>query len=90
MTTTTCIHKHDLSSPVWTLGHFAQAFSISTRTAREYSRRHGLPAPRTIGGRDLLWLREEIVAWFVAQPTLNWVERFAADSAAYHARGGAR
>ena len=90
MTTTNSSLEHDLSSPIWTLGHIAQAFSKSTRTAREYSRRHDFPAPRTIGGKDLLWLREDVLAWFIAQPTLDWVERFAARSAACHARGGVR
>ena len=87
--TTTCTHKHDLSSPFWTLGHIAQSLSVTTRTARDYSRRHDFPAPRTIGGRDLVWTRRDVEAWFVALPTMDWVERFAVRSAAYHANGDA-
>lgn len=30
MQTTTSPHEHDLSSPFWTLGHLAQALSITT------------------------------------------------------------
>ncbi len=88
MTTTTHTNIHDLSSPMWTLGHIAQALSVTTRTARDYSRRHDFPAARTIGGRDLLWLRADIETWFAALPTVDWVERFAARSATQFARGG--
>lgn len=90
MTTTTCTHKHDLTSPFWTVGHIAQAFSVARRTALEYSRRHDFPPTRTIGGRDLLWARTDIETWFAAQPTTDWVERFAGRSATQHAAGGAR
>lgn len=90
MATTTSTHEHDLSSPFWTVKHIAQAFSITPPTAREYSRRYDFPAARTVAGRDLLWARQEIEAWFLALPTLDWTERFAADSARTRRTGGAR
>lgn len=33
---------------------------------------------------------EDVESWFAAQPTRDWVERFAAKSAAARARGGVR
>jgi hypothetical protein len=57
----------DLSVPIWTIDHIATALHVSVDTAREYTYRADLPAPKAGVCRNL-WPRGAVLAWFDALP----------------------
>ena len=60
----------DLTDPIWTIEHVARCFHRSVDTAREYTGRDDFPAARRLGdaGGQLLWTREDVLAWFLTLP----------------------
>ena len=57
----------DLSDPIWTIHHVAQALHLSVDPAREFTYTAGFPAPRDGFSRHL-WLRQEVLDWFEKLP----------------------
>jgi hypothetical protein len=74
MTTTPGPNQVDLTRPLWNIDCVAKAFFVEVDTVREYTYRADFPLPRKPGA-CMLWLPDEVMRWFIAQPTLTMDDR---------------
>jgi hypothetical protein len=60
----------DLNAPIWAIDHIAVIFGVGVDRAHKLTRSHDFPAPRAGFSRNL-WLREEVLAWFIGLPAAD-------------------
>lgn len=51
----------------YTIEELSERWSVARRTANEYVRRHGFPAPVAFTGKTRRWPVEEVHAWEAGQ-----------------------
>jgi predicted DNA-binding transcriptional regulator AlpA len=62
----------DINHPIFTLHHVAAFLHVGVDRARHYVARPDFPRPRrlTDGGGRHLWLRDDVLQWFMGLPLL--------------------
>ena len=51
----------------YAIDDLSERWGVTRRTANEYVRRHGFPAPLAFSGRTRRWLIDEVDAWEVEE-----------------------